>query len=114
MTEHFEQGEIWYANLNPTKGSEQSGHRPVVIVSGNMLNTYLPVVIVMPLTSKIKNYKGNLVLTPNQENGLEKASEILIFHIRSLAKERLEKRIGVISNSELTVLKSGFDDIWRY
>ena len=32
------QGEIWYANLNPIKGSEQAGHRPVLIISGNMLN----------------------------------------------------------------------------
>jgi mRNA interferase MazF len=48
------QGEIWYANLNPSKGSEQAGFRPVVIVSGNLLNEHLPVVIVMPLTTKIK------------------------------------------------------------
>lgn len=114
MTGNFKQGEIWYANLNPIKGSEQAGHRPVVIVSGNMLNAYLPIVIVMPLTSRIKNYKGDLVLTPNKENGLEKESEILIFHIRSLAKERLEKRIGVITESVLMELKKGFDDIWRY
>src|SRR5690606_18502272 len=87
----FKQGEIWYANLNPIKGNEQAGHRPVVIVSGNMLNTYLNLVIVMPLTSKVKNYKGNVVLTPNPENGLEKKSEILIFHICSITKERLEK-----------------------
>lgn len=114
MTNNFKQGEIWYANLNPIQGSEQAGQRPVVIVSGNMLNTYLRTVIVMPLTSKIKNYKGNPLLTPNATNGLEKPSEILIFHIRSIAKERLEKRIGRISETELNALKIGFDDIWRY
>ncbi len=110
----FKQGEIWYANLNPIKGSEQAGYRPVVIVSGNMLNTYLNLVIVMPLTSKIKNYKGNVILTPNLENRLEKKSEILIFHIRSIDKERLEKRIGKISDNELSELKAGLNDIWRY
>lgn len=114
MMNSFKQGEIWYANLNPIQGSEQAGHRPVVIVSGNMLNTYLNTVIVMPLTSKVKNYKGNVVLTPSLENGLEKTSEILIFHIRSIAKERLEKRIGRISDTDLNTLKTGFDDIWRY
>ncbi len=50
---------------HPTKGSEQAGFRPVVIVSGNLLNTHLPVVITIPLTSKIKNYKGNPVLQPS-------------------------------------------------
>ena len=114
VNNNFKQGEIWYANLNPIKGSEQAGHRPVVIVSGNMLNTYLDLVIVMPLTSKIKNYKGNVILAPHPENGLEKESEILIFHIRSIAKERLEKRIGNISDDELSELKAGLNDIWRY
>jgi mRNA interferase MazF len=50
------QGEIWYADLNPVKGSEQAGFRPVVILSGNLLNENLPIVIVAPLTTKIKNY----------------------------------------------------------
>lgn len=45
----MKQCEIWYANLNPTKGSEQAGLRPVVILSGNLLNQYLPIVIVAPL-----------------------------------------------------------------
>ncbi|RAV27849.1 type II toxin-antitoxin system PemK/MazF family toxin [Sinomicrobium soli] len=114
MTNNFQQGEIWYADLNPVRGNEQSGYRPVVIVSGNMLNTYLNLVIVMPLTSRIKNYKGNLVLAPDPGNGLEKESEVLMFHIRSIAKERLVKRTGRISDRELGELKRGFDDIWRY
>ena len=76
------QGEIWYANLNPIQGgSEQDGNRPVVVMSGNMLNSLIETVIVFPLTTKIKNYKGNLVLSPTSKNGLEKTSEILIFHI---------------------------------
>jgi mRNA interferase MazF len=108
------QGEIWYANLNPIKGSEQAGHRPVVIISGDMLNTHLNIVIVMPLTTKIKSYKGNVVLKPNKPNGLDKKSEILIFHIRSLSKERLTKKIGEISKAELNKLKQGLDDILRY
>ena len=53
----MKQREIWYANLNPGTGSEHQGFRPVVIVSGNLLNHYLQVVIACPLTSKIKNYK---------------------------------------------------------
>jgi mRNA interferase MazF len=108
------QGEIWYANLNPTKGSEQAGHRPVVVVSGNVVNTYLNVVIAMPLTTKVKNYKGNIVLQPNKINGLTQPSEVLIFHIRSLSQDRLEKKVGSITASELETLKSGLNDILRY
>jgi len=108
------QSEIWYCDLNPTKGSEQSGLRPVVIVSGDLANTHLNTVICCPLTTKIKNYKGNVVLTPNNDNNLTKASEILTFQIRSVSKALLIRRIGLISKEELKQIKSGFDDIWRY
>ena len=110
----MKQCEIWYADLNPVMGSEQQGFRPVVIISGNMLNHYLPVVIVCPLTSKIKNYKGNIILKPDEENGLTESSEIMIFHIRSISKERLVRKIGEITGSELAGLKLGLDDILRY
>lgn len=110
----IKQGEIWYANLNPIKGSEQAGLRPVVVVSGNMLNSLINTVIVFPLTTKIKNYKGNLVLSPTSKNGLEKKSEVHIFHIRSLSKERMTKKLGDITPNEIKELKDGLDDILRY
>ncbi len=110
----MKQGEIWFANLNPTKGSEQAGMRPVVIVSGNLANTHLNTVICCPLTTKIKNYKGNVVLQPNTDNALKATSEILTFHIRSIAKERLTRKVGNITAQELAQLKTGFDEIWRY
>jgi len=108
------QGEIWYADFNPTKGSEQSGFRPLVIISGNLLNEHLNVVITCPLTTKIKKYKGNVVLEPNATNQLNKVSEILTFHIRSVSKERLVRRIGNITDAELISVKKGLDDILRY
>lgn len=82
----MKQKEIWNADLNPVKGSEQKGYRPVVIISGDMLNTYLPLVITCPLTTKIKNVKGNVVLIPNQQNGLVQESEVLTFQVRSISK----------------------------
>ncbi len=110
----MKQAEIWYADLNPVKGSEQAGYRPVVIISGDLLNKYLKIVIACPLTTSVKNYKGNVVLEPSSENGLEKTSEILVFHIRSISKDRLVKRIGHITSEELEVLKSGLNDILKY
>lgn len=110
----MKQGEIWYANLNPSKGSEQAGFRPVVIVSGNLLNELLPVVIVMPLTTKIKRYKGNPVLQPTKSNGLKDISEMLVFHIRSISKDRLVERIGNIETEELQHSIRTLNDILRY
>ena len=110
----MKQREIWYADINPVRGNEQKGYRPVVIISGDALNTYLNIVIACPLTSRIKNYKGNVVLEPNNENGLPLKSEILTFHIRSISKERLVNKIGNISKEELSTLKQSLDDILRY
>ena len=108
------QREIWYADLNPVSGSEQQGYRPVVIISGNVVNKYLKIVIVCPLTTKIKNFKGNLVLQPNAENGLSQPSEVLIFHVRSVSKARLIKKTGMIKPTELEILKEGLNDILKY
>ncbi len=110
----MKQAEIWMADLNPVKGSEQAGFRPVVIISGNLLNAYLPVAIICPITTKIKNYKGNLILKPNPENGLESTSEVLVFHVRSVSKDRLVKKIGEITAVELQRLKTGLDEMLRY
>jgi mRNA interferase MazF len=108
------QREIWLADLNPTKGSEQKGLRPVVIISGNVLNKYMDIIIACPLTTKIKNYKGNLVLHPNTSNGLSEKSEIITFQIRSISKQRLVKNLGTITNTQLEILKQGLNDILKY
>ena len=110
----MKQGEIWYANLDPIKGQEQAGIRPIVIVSGNLLNTHLNIVICCPLTSKVKNYKGNVVLKPTNKNKLKQASEILTFHIRSISKERLTKKVGEITNDELLTIKQTLNEILDY
>ena len=54
----MKQREIWITDLNPVKGSEQRGISPVVVLSGNAMNSNLDVCIVCPLSSKIKNYAG--------------------------------------------------------
>ena len=110
----MKQGEIWYADLNPTKGSEQAGFRPLVIISGDLMNKYLPVVITCPLTTKIKNYKGNVVLQPTEKNKLKLSSEILTFHIRSVSKDRLVKKFRDITKTELQLLIKGLNEILTY
>ena len=110
----MKQREIWQADLNPIKGSEQSGIRPVVIISGDLLNKYLNVVITCPLTSQIKKYKGNPILEPDNTNGLRRTSEVLTFQIRSMSKERLVKKIGTIGNRDLEMIHSTLEDIMKY
>lgn len=110
----MKQGEIWDLYLDPVLGREQGGRRPAVIISGNLLNKYLEIVIVCPLTTNIKNYKGNLILVPNKKNGLQKKSEVLTFHIRSVSKKRLAKKLGDLSEKEIAFVKATINDILRY
>lgn len=110
----MKQGEIWNAILDPIEGSEQAGFRPVVIISGNLLNDHARLVICCPLTTKVKNYHGNVVLAPDAKNGLKQASEILTFHVCSLSRDRLKKQVGKISKEELGKIKICLNDILRY
>ena len=89
--------EIWIADLDPTAGFAQAGKRPVLIISGNAMNSKSGLVIVCPLTTGLKNFAGNVVLQPDEINGLTLPSEILTFQVRTISSSRLIKRIGLVS-----------------
>jgi mRNA interferase MazF len=108
------QGEIWYAELNPVKGSEQAGRRPVVVISGNLMNEHLPLAIVIPLTTKIKNYKGNPIVDPGKQTGLKQPSEMLVFHVRSISRDRLVQKLGQVSKQHLTLAMKTLNDLLTY
>jgi len=110
----MKQREIWLVDLNPLKGSEQKGLRPVVIVSGNAMNYNLSICIVCPISSKIKRYKGCLILEKDDVNGLDSDSEIITFQIRTVSAERLIRKIGIITNEQMDIIRSGLIDILTY
>jgi mRNA interferase MazF len=110
----MKQQEIWYANLDPIKGREQSDVRPVVIVSGNNLNDHSDLKIVCPVTSQLKKYAGSLLLEKNSINKLTRDSEVLVFQIRTIDETRLIKKIGMITNSQMETLRSYLDEILTY
>ncbi len=110
----MKQGEIWYSDLEPVRGSEQSGKRPVVIVSGPTMNTALQIIIVCPLTSVIKNIKGCIVIQKNQINNLKKDSEVLVLQVRTISKKRLAKKIGNITKDQIEQIKQGIDLYLNY
>ncbi len=108
------QGEIWLTDLEPVKGSEQGKVRPVVIISGDTLNTNLPIVIACPLSSVLKNYETCVVIKKSPENGLSSDSEIISFQIRTLSKQRLIKKLGKITKFQLDQVIAGINDVLKY
>ncbi|MFT7507127.1 MAG: mRNA interferase MazF [Acidimicrobiales bacterium] len=87
------QKDIYWADLNSTKGSAQSGKRPVVIISGNTMNEHLPVCIVCPLSSKVKNFSTCTILEKTNTNKLKIDSEVITFQIRTLSQKRLSEKL---------------------
>lgn len=95
--------EVWLANLDPVIGSEQGKTRPVLIISATALNRILSVVNVLPITSRKPNrriYPNETLISANTA-GLISESIILCFQIRTLDKQRLTKRFGLIDDTKL-------------
>ena len=96
-------GDVFLANLDPTVGFEQAGTRPVLIVQCDLANDRIPTATIVPLTSNLK--AGRFLFTvpiTSAESGLTKDSVILVFHIRTLDKSRLLRKLGTLSPDTLT------------
>ncbi len=94
----MKQGEIWLVSLDPAIGSEIKKTRPAIIVNNNNLGK-LPLKIIVPLTDWKDHYNmapWMVRVTPDKENSLSKESSADCFQIRSVAEERLIKKIGDI------------------
>ncbi len=95
---------VFLASLDPSRGSEQAGRRPVLVISRERLNEVLPVVNVLALTSRKSPQRTiypNEVLLPAGQAGLAVSSIVLCYQIRTLDKRRLEHRIGVLDDLAL-------------
>lgn len=101
----IELGDIFYAMLSPSVGSEQSGLRPVLIIQNNKGNKYCPTTIVIPISSKIAKRKLPTHIVLESTLGLKEKSVALVEQIRTLDKRRLLNKITTISNSDLDRVK---------
>ncbi len=95
--------EVWLANLEPVLGFEQGKTRPVLILSATALNKTLPVVNVLPITSRKLNRRiyPNETVIPNGTAGLTAESIVLCYQIRTLDKQRLVKKYGKLADRNL-------------
>lgn len=110
----MKQGDIYWTDLNPTQGSEQAGVRPVVIVSGNAMNDNFSVVIVCPISARIKHLPGCVVLSRDTVNNLTSDSEVITFQIRAVSRQRLKGKLGEVTEEQLREIRRGLDDVLTY
>ena len=106
---NIQRGDIFYADLNNSLGSEQSGIRPVLIVQNDVGNKFSNTVIVLPITSKTKSNIPTHVNIQGIRYGLEKDSVILAEQVRTLDKKRLKQKVGSIDYKTLEKVKNAIE-----
>lgn len=103
-------GEIYWADLEPTLGSEQSGRRPVLVLSENIFNARSGTVIAVALTSQ--EPRASFPLTMEVVGaGLPKRSWVKISQVRTLSVQRLGSRLGEATAEEVAAVLEGLNEI---
>jgi mRNA interferase MazF len=99
-------GEVYSTCLDPTEGSEQSGTRPVIIVSRNAINDNSPVVLVVPCTTDRgqRAYPSQIRIRAG-EGGLLRNSIAMAEQVRAIDKRRLGQPWGALSDQTLSQLE---------
>ncbi|AOZ91605.1 type II toxin-antitoxin system PemK/MazF family toxin [Paenibacillus crassostreae] len=99
-------GQIYWTDLGKGIGSEQAGHRPVLIIQNNEGNRYSPTVIVAPITDAQKKYlPTHARVTLEQElAGIKKNSVVLLEQPRTIDKKRLGYYIGTLSPENMSLV----------
>ena len=99
----MKQREIWLINLDPTIGAEIKKTRPCVILNDDAVGM-LPLKIVAPITDykpKYRHVPWMVTLNADSRNNLHKKSVVDVFQVRSISQQRLVKKIGIISTTQL-------------
>ena len=92
MIQKIRHGEIWLANLNPSRGTEAGKCRPVLILQHQaLLDIQHPSTLIIPLTTHLLDHTEPLRMRIKAEKGLEKESDLLIDQIRAIDNKRLIK-----------------------
>lgn len=103
-------GEIRWADLNPVRGREQAGRRPVLVLSHDVFNERSGTVIAVALTSQ-EPHAGFPLTLESKATGLTKRSWIKISQIRTLSNDRISQRIARASDEELARVLDGLNEI---
>ncbi len=90
MTQNLKKGEIWLANLNPSKGREPGKTRPVLILQDQtLLDIFHPSTLIIPFTTNLVENANPLRIRVNSRDKLEKNSDLLIDQLRAIDNKRL-------------------------
>jgi mRNA interferase MazF len=99
-------GEVWLVDLAPTRGREQSGQRPVLVLSISEFNRGpADLVVVLPITSTVRPIRFHVRVDP-PDGGLRQPSDIMCENVRAISKERFIRRWGVLSEAAMAQVEN--------
>jgi mRNA interferase MazF len=101
MPQDIKRGEIYWVDWSPSRGSEQSGLRPALVVQNDVGNKFSPTTIVAALTTAIEKPYPFLVKVTAKESGLQKDSTVNLAVILTVDKTRLRNKCGELSEAKM-------------
>lgn len=106
-------GEVWLADLSPTRGHEQAGRRPVLIISEDLFNRGpADLVVVLPMTSTLRPIPSHVPITP-PEGGVRQATAVLCEAVRSISRDRLVARWGAVGPGTMDAVEDSLRILLR-
>jgi|SRR5665647_487060 len=100
VVKNIQQYEVYWISLDPAQASEMAKTRPCVVVSPNEMNQFLRTLVIIPITSTVKNYPWRVECIISNKQG-----SIATDQIKVVDKARIGLKIGKLSKEEITALK---------
>ncbi|MCX7014163.1 MAG: type II toxin-antitoxin system PemK/MazF family toxin [Candidatus Sumerlaeota bacterium] len=101
-----QRGDVWLANLNPARGSEQAGIRPILVFQNDAINRFTTTVLAIPLTTNLQRAAlPSCVRVAQGQGGLERESVLLCHQLRALDKTRLERKLGFVDSKTMAAVE---------
>lgn len=97
----FRRGDLYIVNLNPFRGSEQGGTRPVVVIQNDNGNYHCPTLIVAPLTTRLKKVDLPTHYYIEKAQGLTAPSIVELEQIRTIDKSRVKSYLGRLNQKQI-------------
>jgi mRNA interferase MazF len=102
----IKRGDVWLADLNPTRGSEQAGTRPVLVFQHDLISRFTTTLLAIPLTTNLRRASlPSCVRIAQGEGGVAHESVALCHQLRVLDKTRLQRRLGTVSQETLAAIE---------
>jgi mRNA interferase MazF len=100
-------GEVWLADPNPIRGSEQAGLRPVLVLQNDVINAYTTTFVAVPLTTNLRRADlPSCVRLSRGDGGLVSDSVALCHQIRVLDRDRFSRKLGLVRQKTIVEIEN--------